>query len=513
MPELAAGEYNVPNRPETPRNTFLLAGLVALIFCAPFIVSTYIPLVDLPHHIARHQILADIANGGPLAKYFVSDGPKMGNSTVDMIAASGWVSDVLWLSRVSLIFYTVSFVASIMVFHRVLWKRWSITPLVASPIIYNDSFYWGFQNFILAIPLVIFLLALWIACQKRPVLVTTLLFFPLVFGLYALHSFAFFAFCAAVFGFELPRLFRSPYSFKRLGRPLILSAPFWFPLFHFLSSQVLVDTGRPAANAFGGIGSRLEAANSVTHTKIRMPEMAILDLGNISSILSLILVYCFLLLILLSFANRISVVTHQDAKGPILALFIAALAMPAVVSGVVLTHIRIPAIACAIALSAMKFPHLGVRGYRIIAAILISVSVVRATDLTLSGTTLGREMAELRSLLVELPPEARLSVKWSPKYWPEYQWHLSSYPTVWISETTPTLFPSAHGVSAKPQADDNGNCQISDANLSFFGNGILEFTHVLIADPQLYAIAAKRSDLRKSASENYMVVDLCEVSK
>lgn len=510
MSDSSQGGQNVESDYGTRLSVILLAGLVSLIFSMPFIISTYIPLVDLPHHIGRHQILVDIATGGPLAEFFNSNGPKIGNSTVDLIAASGWITDVVWLSRASLVFYAFSFIASIMVLYRVLWKRWSITPLIASPLIYNASFFWGFQNFILTIPMMIFLLALWITLEKRPVWVAVLLFFPLVSALYALHSFAFFALSTAVFGFEVSRIFGSTKPIARFGRSMILSFPFWLPLFHFLASQVLVDTGRPEVTIFGGIQSRLTAFLSPTiHLKVDLPEMAFFDPGVISNFLPLVLALGFSILIAFSFTRRIPVVIHPNAKGPILALIIAAALTPEVVSGVFFTHIRMPTIAFIVALSALKFPPLQAFSYRLVATLIICIGLARASDVSLRSVTMDSEMDELKMLLVDLDQKSYLHPM-SPRFEREYLWHVTSYASVWYSEHTPQLYPSAHGVSTKNEVlEAIPHCHLPKQALSLFGESIRGHSHLLVSDPRLLSIFGDMQDLKSSTSENYMVIELC----
>lgn len=182
--------------------------IACLLTALPLLGPTIPPLGDLPGHIGRYHIAAELAHAPDLQRHWSFHWAWIGNLGVDLIvaalaplvgveAAAKWVvaaippltgAALLWLSRES-------------------GRRVSPAALAALPLAYGYAFIMGFVNFALASALAIAALALWIRLGRLERLgLRAIVFVPIALMLWTAHSFGWGMFGLFAFAAEVARL-------------------------------------------------------------------------------------------------------------------------------------------------------------------------------------------------------------------------------------------------------------------------------------------------------------------
>ncbi|MFV2034462.1 MAG: hypothetical protein ACC631_05025 [Halocynthiibacter sp.] len=425
---------------------------VVLGFCAvsallvlPVVLNPFLPMIDIPNHMARLEILAN-RNDPFFIRYYQFEPGAISNSTMDIfVRLSGWKGDVYALTRWSVAFYLVNFLLSALVLYRIFWGRWSLWPLAAGLVAYSGPFFWGFQNFFIAVPFAIYTLALWIWCVKYPVIVRVLLLAVPVSLVYVMHSIAFAIVAISVGGFEIQKWLEG--GLRDIVRKTLvalgLTIPFWFPVFHFLRSMGS-DARLSGKSEFGGIFSRLDAIVSITGT----PAIDLyhwVQWANLATLLLLVLpVFMFS-----KFGSALRI--HKSAHGILVALMLAALLAPEWISGVWGTHIRLPFVLFLVFVSAADWPGLS-RRYQIVLATTLSLALLlRVVSFDAYARLYSEETADLFTLFEALDDGVSLgNSPVSEREVQDFQWrrhNLEKYAIIEKRAFVPDLFEGTHGVS------------------------------------------------------------------
>ena len=138
-------------RERLSESTWVLLG--AAVVCAlllfPLVQATYLPLTDLPNHIARHTIMAEVgqAGGGALAEYYTSQFVIVPNSAVDLLwRLLGYPGDAVTFSHRMMSFAAINLFLSAVVLARVIHGQWTAWSLASGLMVYNCTYLFGFQN-------------------------------------------------------------------------------------------------------------------------------------------------------------------------------------------------------------------------------------------------------------------------------------------------------------------------------------------------------------------------------
>jgi hypothetical protein len=134
--------------------------LLLAITSIPIVLHPWPPMSDYINHLARMQVIANINTDPDLARFYEIDWQLIPNLMMDLIVPS--------LTRVMNIYvagqtYTIaSFVlilSGTVALHRQLFGRWSVLPLIAFPLLYNNVFLVGTMNYVFGIGLALWALA------------------------------------------------------------------------------------------------------------------------------------------------------------------------------------------------------------------------------------------------------------------------------------------------------------------------------------------------------------------
>jgi hypothetical protein len=181
--------------------------LLLAITSIPIVLHPWPPMSDYINHLARMQVIANINTDPDLARFYEIDWQLIPNLMMDLIVPS--------LTRVMNIYvagqtYTIaSFVlilSGTVALHRQLFGRWSVLPLIAFPLLYNNVFLVGTMNYVFGIGLALWALASWVWLRERNLVLRLAMSSLFILGLFFCHLFAVGVYGVGLLAFEFHRL-------------------------------------------------------------------------------------------------------------------------------------------------------------------------------------------------------------------------------------------------------------------------------------------------------------------
>ncbi len=462
-----------------------------LIAIVPILLHPYLPLVDLPNHIARHYIAA--TPGTALDAYYSYTFAMKGNSAGDLLwlAVGQHITDVYTFSKLLMALYAANFLLSASVLARVLHGRWSIWPLATLLLVFNAPFFWGFQNFVITVPLALYALAAWIHYEGARPWLRAILFIPVAFVLYQLHILGFVVLLFGAFGREVHRVFEAGRQWlQHLLRHSVSALPFLFPLgIAFWGALTAEPNEYGDFTRYGSLQDRLDMLMSPIDAVSNDGSVALTFFGTLS------LAALLVAFLTLRKKSGLRLVLAPRALGPILALAVLSLAIPSILDGVALVQIRFPFVMAAVAIAGTSWH--GVDQRKAIAVFLVFAVIALGRSVTVERLTArySADMQDLSAVLSDLPKGARLfPIRMSAS---RIDWHLQAHAVPQANAFVPTLFRGAHAlqidaawqhiaaaqgmsIPAHLISDESSNV-LSDVS-GFWDNWEREFTHVLALD-------------------------------
>ena len=148
----------------------IMALFVALILLISIPIWTHPlpPLSDYVNHLARMQVIAELSNNHPIAKFYELNWQVIPNLAMDIIVPPlAHIVNVYRAGQVFLVSMFVVIISGILMLNRALVGRFSVLPLFAIPLLYNYVFLVGLMNYIFGIGVAIWALAGWVALRER----------------------------------------------------------------------------------------------------------------------------------------------------------------------------------------------------------------------------------------------------------------------------------------------------------------------------------------------------------
>jgi hypothetical protein len=189
------------------RRIAALCAVLTAITAIPIILHPWPPISDYINHLARMHVIAAGNSDPDLARFYEVDWKLIPNLMMDLI--------VPLLARVMNIYaagqiYTISCFAVILsgtvALHRQLYSRWSLLPLIAAPLLYNNIFLVGTMNYVFGIGLSLWAMAAWIRLRESSAMLRLSVSTLFVVALYLCHLFAVGVYGLALLAYELRRL-------------------------------------------------------------------------------------------------------------------------------------------------------------------------------------------------------------------------------------------------------------------------------------------------------------------
>lgn len=474
-----------------------LLGFIFAALCTsvPILAHLYLPLVDLPNHIARLAVAA-MDGTGPLADYYGYSTGFAPNAAVDLIwLGLGSPGSPARFAQGVMAFYAVNLTASVMVLSRIVHGRWSLWSAAGGLLVFNAPFFLGFQNFVFSLPFAIHGLSLWLALEDRAERLRWFLFLPLALTIYLMHLFAFGALAAAVFGRELQRVIEADGPLlRRLMAGTFAMLPFLPPVL----ALALLMAGNPGDGSlshteYGGLASRWDAlrAPAMEPPVQGMAWVRWVSIGGFA-VLAMALTRLF---VPAGSGPRLSF--QRRLYGPLAALIGLSLVVPEWLQGVAFLHIRFPVMVFALLIAGSAWCGVGIRTGRVFATVLAALLLLKGIAFERFAASYDSDIRDLLSATETLPGGARVLPLRGAGWRGDTRFY--QVQGLLVSERdafVPTLFQHVHGLQVKPEWATYAHPAMFAVDMRYvfdLPEGVqgpdfaqdweAKFTHILIVDP------------------------------
>src|SRR5205085_2291653 len=160
------------------------------------------------------RVIAAI-NGDPdLSRFYQVQWQLIPNLMMDLIVPTlQRVASIYLAGQIYTIMSFVLILSGTLALNRQLYGHWSVLPMIAFPLLYNNVFLIGTMNYVFGIGLALWALAAWIWLRERGMLLRLAVSTLFVLGLFFCHLFSVGLYGLGVLSFELLRLW------QRYSRP------------------------------------------------------------------------------------------------------------------------------------------------------------------------------------------------------------------------------------------------------------------------------------------------------
>jgi len=171
-----------------------IAGLFAVlsaITVIPIVLYPWPPLTDYINHLSRMHIIATIGSDPDLATFYDVNWQIIPNLMMDLIVPSlQRFVNVYVAGQIYTIASFVLIIAGTLALNRQLFGRWSVLPLIAFPLLYNNVFLVGTMNYIFGMGLALWALAAWVRLREHHPVIRLTVSLLFVLALFFCHLFA-----------------------------------------------------------------------------------------------------------------------------------------------------------------------------------------------------------------------------------------------------------------------------------------------------------------------------------
>ena len=206
-----------------------------LITAIPIIANPLPPLEDYVNHLARMHVIASISKDVDLARFYEIDWQFVPNLMMDLtVPILAKVMSIYLAGEVFIIAAFVLIASGTFALNRALFGTWSLTPLIAFPLLYNYVLLVGVMNYEFGIGLALWGLAVWMMIRERAWPLRLAVSAIFVLALFFCHLYALGVYGLGLLAFELWRLFvvkplpwRTAFvDFVATGVPFLVTMPF-----------------------------------------------------------------------------------------------------------------------------------------------------------------------------------------------------------------------------------------------------------------------------------------------
>jgi hypothetical protein len=223
----------------TNRQIAVLFIMLAAITSIPIVLYPWPPLADYINHLARMHIIATVDSDPDLSRFYEVNWQIIPNLMMDIFVPTlERVMNVYLAGQIYTITSFVLILSGTLTLNRQLYGHWSVLPMIAFPLLYNNIFLVGTMNYVFGIGLSLWALVAWIWLRERRLLLRLAVSTLFVLALFFCHLFAVGLYGLGVLSFELlrvweqyPRRAHRRLSRESLGattgnRPMALLADF-----------------------------------------------------------------------------------------------------------------------------------------------------------------------------------------------------------------------------------------------------------------------------------------------
>ena len=180
---------------------------LAAIASVPILLYPWPPLSDYINHLARMHVIATIGSDPNLALFYEVDWQVIPNLMMDLIVPIlQRVMNVYLAGQAYTIMTFVLILSGTLALNRQLYGHWSMLPLIAFPLLYNNVFLVGTMNYIFGIGLALWALVAWAALRERALALRLAVSTLFVLALFFCHLFSVGLYALGLFAYEVQRL-------------------------------------------------------------------------------------------------------------------------------------------------------------------------------------------------------------------------------------------------------------------------------------------------------------------
>ena len=191
----------------TTRQIGVLFVVLAAIASIPILLHPWPPLTDYMNHLSRMHVIATIGRDPDLARFYEINWQIVPNLMMDLVVPLiERVANVYVAGQIYTIAAFVVTMSGALALNRQLFGRWSILPLIAFPLVYNNVFLVGTMNYVFGIGLAIWSLVAWIALRERTMPLRLAVSTLCVLALFFCHLFVVGIYGIGLLAYELHRL-------------------------------------------------------------------------------------------------------------------------------------------------------------------------------------------------------------------------------------------------------------------------------------------------------------------
>jgi hypothetical protein len=214
-----------------------IAGLfvaLTVITVIPVLLYPWPPLADYINHLSRMHIIATMGSDPDLSKFYDVNWQIIPNLMMDMIVPPlTRLMSVYVAGQVYTIASFVLIISGTLALNRQLFGRWSVLPLIAFPLLYNNVFLVGTMNYIFGMGLALWAMTAWVRLREHHLIIRLTVSLLFVLALFFCHLFAVGVYGLGLAAFETSRLVEHYRS--RANRAGLAGAKLW-PLVDFVAT-------------------------------------------------------------------------------------------------------------------------------------------------------------------------------------------------------------------------------------------------------------------------------------
>ncbi len=218
LPQACAGRSETLDQPGefTLGTVAALFVLLLAITAIPVVLHPWPPMSDYINHLARMQVIATIGTDPDLARFYEIDWQVIPNLMMDLIVPfMVRVMNIYVAGQTYTILSFVLILSGTVALHRQLFGRWSVLPLIAFPLLYNNVFLVGTMNYVFGIGLALWALASWIWLRERNLALRLAVSTLFVIALFFCHLFVVGVYGIGLLAYESPRLWNALADLRR----------------------------------------------------------------------------------------------------------------------------------------------------------------------------------------------------------------------------------------------------------------------------------------------------------
>jgi hypothetical protein len=197
----------------------VLVGITSI----PIVLYPWPPLADYINHLSRMHIIATIGTDPDLARFYQVNWQIIPNLMMDLVVPLlERVINVYLAGQLYTIASFVLILSGTLALNRRLFGHWSILPLIAFPLLYNNVFLVGTMNYVFGMGLALWALVAWVWLRERNIFLRLTVSTAFVLALFFCHLFAVGLYGLGLLAFEIHRLM-VVYSHRPRLRPAELT--------------------------------------------------------------------------------------------------------------------------------------------------------------------------------------------------------------------------------------------------------------------------------------------------